>query len=85
MNNDILTHDDNAANIYCLLLVACPPLDAPNNGIISCSPEVDELPSPGDTCTFSCNTGYRLTGSHARICQDDQSWNGSDPICRRGE
>ena len=71
--------------MWFLLLVACPPLDAPNNGTISCSSEEDELPSPGNTCTFLCNTGYQLTDNDTRICQDDQSWNGSDAMCIRGE
>ena len=71
--------------MWFLLLVACPPLDAPNNGMISCSSEEDELPSPGNTCTFSCNTGYQLTDNDNRICQDDQSWSGSDVMCIRGE
>ena len=71
--------------MWFLLLVACPPLDSPNNGMISCSSEEDELPSPGNICIFSCDTGYQLTDNNTRICQDDQSWSGSDVMCRRGE
>ena len=37
----------------------------------------------GDTCSFTCNTGYELTGSDTRTCQSDGSWSGSD-VCRRG-
>ena len=38
----------------------------------------------GDTCSFTCNTGYELTGSGTRTCQGDGSWSGSDNVCRRG-
>ena len=36
----------------------------------------------GDTCSFTCNTGYELTGSDTRTCQSDGSWSGNDVICR---
>ncbi|XP_063046548.1 sushi repeat-containing protein SRPX2 [Engraulis encrasicolus] len=32
-------------------------------------------------CEYYCNPGYRLEGDHARVCQDDGSWTGGDPIC----
>ena len=32
----------------------------------------------GDTCSFTCNTGYELTGNDTRTCQRDGSWSGSD-------
>ena len=38
----------------------------------------------GDTCSFTCNTGYELTGSDTRTCQSDGSWSGSDDVCRKG-
>ena len=38
----------------------------------------------GDTCSFTCNTGYELTSSDTRTCQSDGSWSGSDDVCRRG-
>ena len=42
------------------------------------------FPSYEDTCSFTCNTGYVLTGSNFRTCQSDGSWSGSDVVCRRG-
>ena len=39
----------------------------------------------GDTCSFTCNTGYELTGSDTRTCQSNGSWNGTDDVCRRGK
>ena len=38
----------------------------------------------GDTCSFTCSSGYELTGSLTRTCQSDGSWSGSDTVCSRG-
>ena len=65
-------------------LVPCTSLSDPNNGVISCSLGNDEAPSYEDTCSFTCNTGYELTGSDTRTCQSDGSWSGSDDVCGRG-
>ena len=67
-------------NGFCIL-VPCSSLIDPSNGMISCS---DETPSYEDTCSFTCDTGYELTGSDTRTCQSDRSWSGSDAICSRG-
>ena len=67
-----------------LLLGVCPSLNDPSNGMISCSLGVDGVPSTGDTCTFTCDTGYVLTGSSTRTCQSDGAWSGSDTMCTRG-
>jgi len=41
----------------------------------------DRVPSYEDTCSFTCNTGYELTGSDNRTCQSDGSWSGTETIC----
>ena len=66
------------------IAVPCSSLSNPNNGMISCSLGDDGVSSFEDTCSFTCNTGYELTGSDTRICQSDGSWTGSDQVCRRG-
>ena len=33
------------------------------------------------TVTYSCNTGYTLTGSNRRTCMASGQWNGSTPNC----
>ena len=38
----------------------------------------------GDTCSFTCNAGYELTGNDTMTCQSDGSWSGSNDVCRRG-
>ena len=65
--------------------MSCPSLTNPNNGTITCSLEDDGIPSYEDTCRFTCNTGYDLTGSNPRNCQSDGSWRGAKINCRRGE
>jgi len=50
-----------------------------------CSLGDDRVLSYEDTCSFTCNTGYELTGSDTRICQSDGSWSGSNIKCNAGE
>ena len=64
--------------------VQCSSLTDPNGGIISCSLGDDGVPTYEDTCSFTCNTGYELTGSDTRTCQSDGSWSGSETACTRG-
>ena len=52
-------------------------------GNISCSSGRDGVGYEGDTCNFTCNTGYELTGSDTRTCLSNGSWSGSDDVCRR--
>ena len=59
-----------------LLVVNCLSLTDPNNGIINCSLGDDNITSYEDTCSFTCDTGYELTGSDTRTCQSDRSWSG---------
>ena len=53
--------------------------------MINCSLGDDGVPSYEDTCSYTCNTGYELTGSDTRTCQNDGSWSGSDVACQTGE
>ena len=73
----------NICNIKTDVSVLCLPLTNPNNGLINCSLGDDEVPFYEDTCSFTCNTSYELTGSDTRTCQSDGSWSGSDAVCRR--
>ena len=66
-------------------LVSCPSLDSPSNGTVNCSLGDGGVPSYEDTCNFTCDTGYELTGSDTRTCQSNGSWSGSDAMCRRGK
>ena len=70
---------------FILLLVSCPSLDDPSNGMVNCSLGDDGVPSYEDTCSFTCDTGYELSGSDTRTCQSNGSWSGSIAMCRRSE
>ena len=67
------------------LAFTCALLADLNNGKISCSLGDDGVLSYEDTCSFTCNTGYVLTGSDTRTCQSDGSWSGTQTMCRRGK
>ena len=67
------------------LLVTCPSLTDPTNGMIGCSLGGNNTPNPGESCTFTCDTGYELNGSDTRTCQNSGSWDGSDAACSRGK
>ena len=64
-----------------ILLVSCSLLTDPINGMINCSLGDDNATSYEDTCSFTCNAGYELTGSRERTCQSDGNWNGSPVSC----
>ena len=69
---------------YFASVVSCPELNNPKNGMIKCqSKEVKEYLYE-DTCSFTCNTGYELTGSDTRTCQSDGSWSGRESTCEKG-
>ena len=70
--------------LHCNATVNCSLLNMANNGVINCSLGDDGFYSYEDTCNFTCNTGYDLTGSDTRICQSNGRWSGSDDVCRRG-
>ena len=62
--------------------IRCDNLSTPSNGeITSCSSGRVGVGYEGDTCSFTCNTGYELTGSDTRTCLSDGSWNGLPVSC----
>ena len=56
--------------------VDCPTLADPMNGVVD-----TRSGSPGAKATYSCITGYSLSGEAARTCQDDGTWSGAAPAC----
>lgn len=69
-------HDEH----YCpfvLIVKSCPLLANPANGAVS-SP--DSL--FGTSATYSCNSGYKLTKSNRRSCEENGQWSGEAPSCQ---
>ena len=54
----------------------CGPLDDPANGEVSVSGTIFN-----STATYSCNTGYTLTGDDMRMCLETGFWSDSEPTC----
>ena len=38
--------------------------------------------SPGNSCHYECEQGYRLTGSPVMVCNNSGMWEGSVPSCQ---
>ncbi|XP_065904304.1 receptor-type tyrosine-protein phosphatase delta-like isoform X2 [Dysidea avara] len=79
-----LTPDLRHPLIQFTLDIQCNNLTTPSNGVItSCSSVSIGVGYEGDTCSYTCNTGYELTGSDTRTCQSNGNWSGSNDVCRR--
>ena len=54
----------------------CPPLYNPAFGSVEVSGH-----SVGDTATYDCGFGYKLTGETVLTCTDDGAWSNEPPTC----
>ena len=70
-----------SACIHVPIDIQCDNLTIPSNGGMSCSSGIMGMGYEGETCTFTCNTGYELIGSSTRTCQSDGNWSGSQTRC----
>ena len=61
--------------------VRCAQLTAPANGDIDCSLGDDGEANPGETCTFTCDGGFQLSGSASRTCRSTRDWSGTTTSC----
>ncbi len=59
-------------------VVTCPVLPTPTNGALF-TPSLNYL----NIVTYSCDTGYVLTGTAARQCFSTGQWSGVAPTCPR--
>ena len=84
INSYYLYTGTKLCNDVIMAVVHCTNLTLPKNGFINCSLGDDGVTSYEDTCSFTCNTGYELTGSDTRTCQSNGSWSGSETNCSRG-
>ncbi len=64
----------------CVFPAICPDLTIPDNGMISYNPTT--TPRAVDTtATYSCTTGYQMTGLMVRTCTATGWSTGDDPVC----
>ena len=56
--------------------IDCGSLDDPTNGEVSVSGT-----TLNSVATYSCNTGYTLTGDDMRTCLESGLWSGNVPSC----
>ncbi|KAI8500842.1 hypothetical protein Bbelb_216600 [Branchiostoma belcheri] len=61
--------------------VQCPARAAPANGAVSPTGAV----SYPNGVTFTCNTGYGLSGAATLTCQADGTWSHPQPTCQSGQ
>ena len=57
--------------------VDCGSLINPINGLVDTSSRT----TFGSTATYTCDTGYTLSGSQSRTCGADGNWTSSEPFC----
>ena len=64
--------------IYLYIAVDCGSLSDPGNGIVDASNTTFM-----NTATYTCNTGYNLTGDTTRTCQANGTWSGTAACTRK--
>uniref|UniRef100_UPI0037E95A5D P-selectin-like n=1 Tax=Semicossyphus pulcher TaxID=241346 RepID=UPI0037E95A5D len=61
--------------------VQCPALQEPENGVVLCGDDVNKKFSYGNTCSFSCDSGYNLVGPGEVTCTSAAEWSERMPRC----
>ena len=51
------------------------------NGILIYNQPGEDQTLAGATVTYTCNTGYTLSGNSMRTCQASGAWSGTAPTC----
>ena len=64
----------------CSLAMQCEVLSAPTNGEVFWN-----TLSVGSNATYTCESGYHLSGNQTRICQSSGLWSGRAPTCTCGQ
>ena len=73
----------NSVIIITLTLVGtgCPQLNDPEHGQVTITPTSSSLVLPNSTAMYTCNTGYQLSETSGRRCQNNGTWTGNEPTC----
>ena len=62
-----------------MIVDGCGPLSPPDNGNVDVP-----ITIIGSVATYSCDSGFFISGNSQRICQMDGLWSGSAPTCLLG-
>ena len=76
MKAHALNVSDSTYKNRSFIAIDCGALGNPANGVVSKSNT-----TYNSTATYSCNTGYTLTGDKIRTCLESGFWSGSAPTC----
>ena len=71
-------------NKVCYMYAArtCAERNLPVHGDAHCNNQPGTVPTYGDTCTFSCDSGYELIGEAQQQCLDTGQWSADPVICQ---
>ncbi|XP_022251007.1 CUB and sushi domain-containing protein 3-like isoform X2 [Limulus polyphemus] len=67
--------------VHTLLLLEAEHCGYPGSPAYGKPKNVKNTYEPGETVTFSCNSGYFLIGANTRRCLSDGTWSGQLPVC----
>ena len=73
-----LQHCKHLKSVITSSLALCIELSNPDNGDVTWTGLTN-----GSTATYTCDSGYQLTGYHNRTCLNTGVWSGQEPICIR--
>ena len=69
-----------------VIQTSCTHLSVSANGrIVPCNSGEDGMRHSEDSCNFTCNTGFEMTGSDAGTCREvSGNWSDNESPCKRG-
>ena len=60
----------------------CLVIDCGDPGTLSNGSRIGSVFTFGGTVRYTCNHGYRLSGSSIRTCEASERWSGDKAVCR---
>ena len=60
----------------CTVTGLCSELSSPANGVVNQTGR-----STGSTATYTCDSGYQLSGDETRVCEPTGVWSYQEPTC----
>ena len=71
-----LQHCKHLKSVIISSLALCIELSNPDNGNVTWTGLTN-----GSTATYTCDSGYQLTGDQIRTCSSTGVWSGQEPSC----